>query len=157
MSNLLHDISLLRYSANSLAGAVGCGKAVVRSHAYAMIAVSEGEEADQLALGEVFGLCFAGSTLGDAVRTVAVDRNLLRHLLAPRPKFPKQLQDREPLKRQSSKGSKEDANRIHARQQNANVTIAARFSIHQNIMQLSLRRRASLQAWESARSIDLLV
>eukprot|EP00435_Cladocopium_sp_Y103_P069545 s709_g33.t1 len=58
----------------------------------------EAEEADQCALREVFGLCFAGATLDDALSTVAVDRDMLRSLLMPRPKLEKPPA-REALKR----------------------------------------------------------
>ena len=69
---------------------------------FRFLTVSEAEEADQLALREVFGLCYAGSSLDDALSTVAVDRDMLRHLLMPRPKVAKQPRDKEPLKRKFS-------------------------------------------------------
>ena len=40
-------------------------------------------------MGEVFALCFAGHALEDALSHVAVDRDILRHLLCERPKGPK--------------------------------------------------------------------
>ena len=58
----------------------------------------EAEEADQCAMREVFGLCYAGANLDDALSTVAIDRDMLRSLLMPRLKLEKPL-DREPLKR----------------------------------------------------------
>ncbi|CAE7201480.1 unnamed protein product [Symbiodinium microadriaticum] len=54
-----------------------------------MASVAEAEEADKAALQEVFGLCYVGETLDDALSSVAVDGDLLRHLLMPRPKMPK--------------------------------------------------------------------
>ena len=36
-----------------------------------------------------FSLCFSGATTDDAISSVVVDRDTLRHLLAPRPKVPK--------------------------------------------------------------------
>ena len=74
--------------------------------------VQEAEEADKAALQEAFALCFAGNSLDDALSTVAVDRDLLRHLLVAKPKLPKlpqpprppkePRQGREPLKRKQA-------------------------------------------------------
>ena len=76
--------------------------------------VQEAEEADKAAMQEVFTLCFAGSSLDDALSNIAVDRDLLRHFLVPRPKLPKAASQpfaprpskegrsgREPLKRKA--------------------------------------------------------
>ena len=66
--------------------------------------VQEAEQADRQAVREVFSLCFAGSTLDDALNTVAFERDMLRHLLLPRPKLPKAIKvEREPLKRKPGK------------------------------------------------------
>ena len=70
----------------------------------------EAEEADRTAMGEVFALCFAGHALEDALSHVAVDRDILRHLVCERPKGPKvekgklrqSGEDKEPLKRRKS-------------------------------------------------------
>jgi hypothetical protein len=58
----------------------------------------EAEEADQAAMREVFNLCYAGSSIDDALHSIAVDRDMLRSLLMPRPKLEK-LFSREPLAR----------------------------------------------------------
>ncbi|CAJ1458009.1 unnamed protein product, partial [Effrenium voratum] len=75
---------------------------------YRFLTAVEAEEADQLALREVFGLCYAGSSLDDALSTVAVDRDMLRHLLMPRPKLPKLSGDKEPRKCKRRKPDDED-------------------------------------------------
>ena len=49
--------------------------------------IQEAEDADQAALREVFRLCYGGATLDDALATVAIDRDMLRQLLQPRPKL----------------------------------------------------------------------
>ena len=58
----------------------------------------EAEEADQAAMREVFNLCFAGASIDDALHSIAVDRDMLRSLLMPRPKVDKRF-NREPLAR----------------------------------------------------------
>eukprot|EP00435_Cladocopium_sp_Y103_P043837 s2142_g12.t1 len=79
---------------------------------YRFLTAAEAEEADQLALREVFGLCYAGASLDDALSTVAVDRDMLRHLLMPRLKIMKVPSDKEPLRRKPKKpaASDEDMN-----------------------------------------------
>lgn len=70
--------------------------------------IQEAEDADQAALREVFRLCYGGATLDDALATVAIDRDMLRQLLQPRPKLLQAAKgDREPLKRK--KGAKPEA------------------------------------------------
>ena len=61
--------------------------------------VSEAEEADQQAMREIFSLCFNGVNLDDALSSVAVDRDMLRQLLFPRPKLSLKPREKEPLKR----------------------------------------------------------
>lgn len=61
--------------------------------------VHEAENADQAAMCEVFSLCFADASFDDALSTVAVDRDMLRRLLFPRPKLQIKPREREPLKR----------------------------------------------------------
>ena len=67
--------------------------------------LSEAEEADQQAIREIFSLCFSGAaTLDDAITSVVVDRDMLRHLLVARPKMPKAVktprkEESTPLKR----------------------------------------------------------
>ena len=68
---------------------------------YRFLTAAEAEEADQLALREVFGLCYSGASLDDALSTVAVDRDMLRHLLMLRPKVPRVAAEKEPLKRKA--------------------------------------------------------
>ena len=51
--------------------------------------LAEAEEADQQARRENLSLCFSGASLDDAISSVVVDRDMLRHLLVPRPKLPK--------------------------------------------------------------------
>ena len=63
------------------------------------MSVAEAEESDQQALREIFGLCYAGASLDDSINTVVTDRDMLRHLMMPRPKVSKPLVDREPLQR----------------------------------------------------------
>lgn len=80
---------------------------------YRFLTAAEAEEADQLAMREVFGLCYSGASLDDALNTVAVDRDMLRHLLMPRLKILKPLSDKEPLKRKFKKpaaGLEEEVN-----------------------------------------------
>ena len=60
--------------------------------------VQEAEEADQTALRAVYNLCYAGAKLDDALSTIAIDRDMLRPLLMPRPKALR-LKEREPIKR----------------------------------------------------------
>lgn len=49
--------------------------------------VQEAEAADRVAMEEVFGLCFSDHALDVApLSHVAVDRDLLRHLLVEKPK-----------------------------------------------------------------------
>ena len=50
--------------------------------------LAEAEVADKVALQEIFTLCLRGAKLDDAISTVVLDRDMLRHLLAPRPKLP---------------------------------------------------------------------
>lgn len=72
--------------------------------------VLEAEASDRAAMEEVFQLCFAGHSLDDALHNVAVDRDLLRHLLVEKPRVPKlsvAKWEREPLKRK--KGAKPEA------------------------------------------------
>ena len=72
--------------------------------------VLEAEASDRAAVEEVFQLCFAGHSLDDALHNVAVDRDLLRHLLVEKPRVPKlsvAKWEREPLKRK--KGAKPEA------------------------------------------------
>ena len=70
----------------------------------------EAEEADQCGVREVFGLCYSGASLDDALSTVTIDRDMLRSLLMPRPKIekPPSREPREPLQRkqplESSRG-----------------------------------------------------
>ena len=70
----------------------------------------EAEDADQCAVREVFGLCYSGASLDDALSTVTIDRDMLRSLLMPRPKIekPPSREPREPLQRkqplESSRG-----------------------------------------------------
>ena len=59
--------------------------------------VQEAEAADRVAMEEVFGLCFQGHSLDNALNHVCVDRDLLRNLLVEKPKLPKS--ERPPLKR----------------------------------------------------------
>lgn len=47
------------------------------------LTASQAEEADQLALREVFGFCYSGASLDEALSTIAVDRDMLQ-LLMPR-------------------------------------------------------------------------
>ena len=47
---------------------------------------AEAEEADRTCLAEVFGLCFNGATMDNALRQVVVERDMLRNLLGPQPK-----------------------------------------------------------------------
>ena len=68
---------------------------------YRFLTAAEAEEADQLALREVFGLCYSGASLDDALSTVAVDRDMLRHVLMLRPKVPRVAAEKEPLKRKA--------------------------------------------------------
>ena len=51
--------------------------------------VQEAEQADHAALQEVFNLCYNGANPDDALCTVAVDRDMLRQLLCPRPTLPR--------------------------------------------------------------------
>ena len=72
--------------------------------------VLEAEASDRAAMEEVFQLCFAGHSLDDALHNVAVDRDLVRHLLVEKPRVPKlsvAKWEREPLKRK--KGAKPEA------------------------------------------------
>ena len=68
-------------------------------------AAQEAEEADQCAVREVFGLCYSGASLDDALSTMTIDRDMLRSLLMPRPKIekPPSREPREPLKRKQPK------------------------------------------------------
>lgn len=77
---------------------------------FRFLTAAEAEEADQLAMREVFGLCYGGASLNDALSTVAIDRDMLRHLLMPRPKASKPATDKEPLKRRVRKAQDEDMN-----------------------------------------------
>ena len=61
----------------------------------------EAEEADRAALTEIFELCFAGSSLDDAIHSVAVERDHLRHLLMAMPKIQK---PEKPPRREEMKG-----------------------------------------------------
>lgn len=47
---------------------------------------AEAEEADHVAVQEVFDLCFAGCSMDDALHQVSVERDILRHLLVSVPK-----------------------------------------------------------------------
>ena len=72
--------------------------------------VQEAEQADHAALQEVFNLCYNGANLDDALCTVAVNRDMLRQLLCPRPKLPRAVKvDRPPLKRRAPQGAGSDA------------------------------------------------